>query len=701
MAVLLSPVGGVAGQFFDNNGAPLSGGKMYTYVAGTTTPQATYTSAAGSTAHSNPIILDSGGRVPGGEIWLTDGLQYKFVLKTSTDVLIGTYDNIVGINSNFVNFLTETEVQTATSGQTVFTLATTTYQPGTNTLSVFVDGVNQYDGITYAYVETSSTVVTFTAGLHVGALVKFTTAQTLSSGVTDASIVTYQPAGTGAVATTVQTKLRESVSVKDFGAPTNGTDATAAINTAILAAQTLKANQLSYDEIYEVEVIFEQGKDYSVIGPILIPSGIILNGNGCRLVGNIPAASTAAYSDALPSLIETAYYNGTTITTNRAAALNTERLVGSTITGFAFTNANCAINAIQMNERCVISNCTISNVSAALRTKNCYYLEVNGVRITGSSAAVNQYAISLYGGNANAMKFTRVTIGSGASVGMAISGPANAGTSIRMCSFEGSASGTGIYFGADAYCLGFDISNNYFEGVQYGVVTEAGAGIYGAAIDANFFSSCEYAILATASAFRVSSFRGNAISDGGGVIRNLVDIAASGNDFRYQIQSKSANTTTGPSAPPSNILPSNQSVAESTSSWTRIASPFDAIGRAQPGLFNQSKLNELPFEGANIVTVVNEPPFVSLVKTVNTLTINTLLTYDTSNILVFNFYGNTDSVNWDLKGFIFGTTVSWVTHDPVGVTLTVNNNSGFVQLVFGNLTAAIPVINVAGCVRHV
>ena len=237
MAVNLSPVGGVAAQFFDNNGVILSGGKIYTYAAGTTTNQTTYTSASGLTAHTNPIILDSAGRVPSGEIWLTDGLSYKFVIKNTNDVLIGTYDNIIGINSNFVNFTNSQEIQTATAGQTVFTLTTMQYQPGTGSLSVFVDGVNQYGpGAQYAFVETGPATVTFVSGLHVGASVKFTTSQLNTSGAVNASQVTYDPAGTGAVATNVQAKLRESANVRDFGAVPDGvTPSNTAIN--LMAAE--------------------------------------------------------------------------------------------------------------------------------------------------------------------------------------------------------------------------------------------------------------------------------------------------------------------------------------------------------------------------------------------------------------------------------------------------------------------------------
>jgi hypothetical protein len=149
--VTLSIFAGVGAQLFDNNGDPLSGGKLFTYEAGTTTPLATYTSSSGNTAHSNPIILNSAGRVPSGEIWLDYSELYKFVVKTSTDVLIATYDNIGGsFNASAIiaNFTGD--------GITVaFTLASS--PANENSTNVFINGVYQQKN-TYTV---SGTTLTF------------------------------------------------------------------------------------------------------------------------------------------------------------------------------------------------------------------------------------------------------------------------------------------------------------------------------------------------------------------------------------------------------------------------------------------------------------------------------------------------------------------------------------------------------------
>jgi hypothetical protein len=98
MTVGLSPVAGAGWQFFDANGVPLSGGKLYTYVAGTTTPQATYTSSSGSTPNANPIILNSEGRVSGtNEVWLDSAVSYKLILQTSASVQLWSADDLSGM----------------------------------------------------------------------------------------------------------------------------------------------------------------------------------------------------------------------------------------------------------------------------------------------------------------------------------------------------------------------------------------------------------------------------------------------------------------------------------------------------------------------------------------------------------------------------------------------------------------------------
>jgi len=286
MAVNLSPVGGVAAQFFDNAGNVLTGGKLQTYLAGTTTPQPAYTTAAGNIPWSNPIILDAAGRVSGsGEIWLTDGIQYKFILRDSNDVLIATYDNINGINSNFVAFTGEEETQTATQAQTVFTLTTLQYQPGVNNLLVFVNGSKQVVGTNYQ--ETSGTVVTFASGLNAGDVVDFCTATPINTNAIDAQQVSYNPPFTGAVVTNVEDKLAQYVSVTDFGAVGDGvTDDSAAFQAAVDYVVSLSPVSPS---------IFIPSGDY-VIGTTINAGGAEFFGEGFNTTGTriFPTASLNA-----------------------------------------------------------------------------------------------------------------------------------------------------------------------------------------------------------------------------------------------------------------------------------------------------------------------------------------------------------------------------------------------------------------------
>ena len=163
-------------QAFDANGAPLSGGLLYTYAAGTTTPQTTFTDSSGLVPNTNPVVLDSRGEA---SVWLS-ALQYKFKLTDANNVEIWTVDNLSGA-------ATEAEL---------------------NALDISL----------------TAQVTALTNNL---------------AGASGSSLVGYTQSGLGAVTQTVQARLRRSVYVTDFGATGNGvTNDTAAFNLAINACPT-------------------------------------------------------------------------------------------------------------------------------------------------------------------------------------------------------------------------------------------------------------------------------------------------------------------------------------------------------------------------------------------------------------------------------------------------------------------------------
>jgi hypothetical protein len=177
-----------------------------------------------------------------------------------------------------------TERRVATAGQTLFTLTSVIYAPGANALAVYVNGIRYTSGVDY--LETDSDEVTFTSGLTLGDEVLFVAGRTLNDGV-GAEQVSFLPAGTGAVARTAQAKMRESVSVKDFGAVGDGvTNDYLSIQAAINATNSSGGGK----------VFFPAGKYNIGSSGLVVYQNIILQGDVTRYGGGTTRGTSVIYT---------------------------------------------------------------------------------------------------------------------------------------------------------------------------------------------------------------------------------------------------------------------------------------------------------------------------------------------------------------------------------------------------------------------
>lgn len=117
--------------FLNNNGLACAGCSLYTYQAGTTTPEPTYTDSSGMSQNPNPIILGADG---GANIWLGTN-SYKLILKDTNGTTVFSVDNVN--SSNISACGSATAIQIANTGGSGLTCdPTITINTASHTLNV-------------------------------------------------------------------------------------------------------------------------------------------------------------------------------------------------------------------------------------------------------------------------------------------------------------------------------------------------------------------------------------------------------------------------------------------------------------------------------------------------------------------------------------------------------------------------------------
>lgn len=344
MSAYLSPVFGAGAQFFDNSGRVLSGGKIYTYIAGTTTPAATYIDSSQGVVNSNPIILDSSGRAP-QEVWLAGSSSYKFVVTDSTGVQVGsTYDNISGVND--ATYPTQTVSEWLTGSSPTYTGATTFTVAGDQTATYAVGRrvkCSVTAGLAYGTISNSS----FGAGVTTVTVVNDST--TLDSGL---SIVQYgiiSPSPGSLPSTVLSSSTVQNQTVTSF---TSTGTSTAFVLTPSPAISAYAAGQ-EFDVVFHTTSGATPTININALGAISLykkkyDGSYELCGTG-DVVANwrskvvLLTASTALIRETIPAVTGTGSYVLATSPTLSALTLGTPLPVSSGGLGAATLTANYAM----------------------------------------------------------------------------------------------------------------------------------------------------------------------------------------------------------------------------------------------------------------------------------------------------------------------------------------------------------------------
>lgn len=480
MTVYVSPFGPKP-QFELSTGLPAVGYKLFTYLAGSSTKQSTYTDSTGGSANTNPIVLDSLGN-PTSQIWMTGGVRYKFVLAPSTDTdpptsPIWTIDNLSGINDTAAAGVDEWTTSGLTPtyvSATQFTLAgdqTTNFHVGRRLQFTVTAGTVYGRIVTSAYAALTTVTMVMDGAQALDSGLSAVNLAVLRNNVLSVPFRVATAAGTDTYTASVgiaRLVIGDEYKIKIANtnattAPTLNLDSTGAKNIKLQNGSSVAAGQLSGEHTFRYD-----GTNMVVLNPIgASAAGALVNiinftaqTQALTSISNAsPAVMTVTSAAHLPEV-------GSPVQFTTSGTLPTGLSLATT---YYVTNASGTTYNVTNTYADALAGTNKVNTSGAgsgTHTQNSIYVKtVNNPSfiiveaIGGGGGGGGSAAVAAGGGGGGAGGYVRkkianatlgstetITIGAGGTAGSSAGGNGGTGGTTSLgaqCSATGGAGGTG------------------------------------------------------------------------------------------------------------------------------------------------------------------------------------------------------------------------------------------------------------------
>lgn len=421
------------------------------------------------------------------------------------------------------------------------------------------------------------------------------------------------------------------------------------------------------------------GGALTITTKVLIPTGVILNLNGCRITGGGIGFGTPMF--------ESAYVSSGTVTTNVGTSPETHPTLGGGVVGggATITSAGTVFNLFNFLDNCIIEGIEFNDCTKPILASRCFYMTVRRCFSRGTASATAEAAFDFTGFN-NVITLESVFV-----VGRTLAAKFSGGTFglvIKTCSAESCT--TGLQF--EGTVQGLTIIGNYFESTVTALnfANTGGPSYVGIDIVGNWFNLCTTALVGVT--MQGTWRRSNVFNTGA----NAVTLSNVNNLMCIELELMEASDNGTPSIPANFTL--------GTKCWLDGLYSIFSSGTGIPTNKTFQVNDKAPFQyhGDCGTPVPNIVAFHTHAKTAGTtfdVQVTTSITFQAAAMIGY-WLEIVDNVGtYDMYGRVVNGTVVKA-DDASGKTVTASNSGGFLRLTATSFTHPGSTYTCKGVVRH-